>query len=57
MNLVNVSVGLTREDMLQRIVCMRTAKEDSGAVWKTDDGGGGESAGEGEHGAVSAASS
>lgn len=54
MNLEIISMGLTREDMLERLVCIRTAREDSGGV---NDEGGGECAGEGEGGAVSAASS
>lgn len=46
-------MGLTREDMLERLVCIRTAREDSGGV---NDEGGRECAGEGEGGAVSAVS-
>jgi len=49
-------MGLTK-DMLRRLVRSRSVREDSGAVWKRDDGDGGEYAGEGEGGAVSAVSS
>lgn len=52
-NLVIVPMGLTREDTLERLVCIRSAREDSGPVWKRDDRGRGEYAGESEGGAVS----